>query len=84
MKHRATAPLTGPLITAALTTAALVTAALFATALPAVAQTQAPAAPRVPLHPDVTALLAEISPLRIEKTIRTLVGFGTRHTLSET
>ena len=94
MKHRSTAPLTGPLtgplngpLNGPLTarfTAALVTAALFATALPAVAQTQAPASPRVPLHPDVTALLAEISPLRIEKTIRTLVGFGTRHTLSET
>ena len=84
MKHRTTAPLTVALVTAGLVTAALVTAALFATARPAVAQTIAPALPRVPLHPEVTALLAEISPQRIEKTIRTLVGFGTRHTLSET
>ena len=65
-------------------------AALLASAMPALAQTpatspiSAPAPARVPLHADVAALLAEISPQRIEKTIRTLVGFGTRHTLSET
>ena len=65
-------------------------AALLASAMSALAQTpatspiSAPAPARVPLHADVAALLAEISPQRIEKTIRTLVGFGTRHTLSET
>ena len=63
---------------------ALATAIFFASTVPAMAQTAAPAAPRVPLHPDVAALVAEISPQRIEKTIRTLVGFGTRHTLSDT
>ena len=50
---------------------------------PRLAPPAAPA-PRVPLHPEVAALLAEISPQRIQETIRTLVGFGTRHTLSET
>lgn len=73
-------------------TAALATAVLLATALPAWAQTPTqatpPAAsaatPRVPLHPEVAALLAEISPQRIERTIAKLVSFGTRHTLSET
>lgn len=61
---------------------ALAAAAVLMAATPGRAQTNT--TPRVPLHPDVTALLAEISPQRIEKTIRTLVGFGTRHTLSDT
>ncbi|MCZ6755624.1 MAG: M28 family metallopeptidase [Gemmatimonadetes bacterium] len=34
--------------------------------------------------PRVSALVAEVSAERIEHTIRTLVGFGTRHTLSDT
>ena len=34
-------------------------------------------------NPQVEAILGEISPKRIEATIRTLVGFGTRHTLSD-
>jgi peptidase M28-like protein len=33
--------------------------------------------------PQVEAILGEISPKRIEATIKTLVGFGTRHTLSD-
>ncbi|MFG6460350.1 M28 family metallopeptidase [Roseateles sp. DXS20W] len=32
---------------------------------------------------DLTAMLAEVSPARIEARIRKLVGFGTRHTLSD-
>lgn len=59
-------------------------ATLLAAALPVLAQTPAPPSPRVPLHPEVAELLAEISPQRIETTIRKLVSFGTRHTLSET
>ena len=42
------------------------------------------AAPVLPLDPEVVAALAEISPARIDSRIRTLVGFGTRHTLSDT
>ena len=34
--------------------------------------------------PVVAAALAAVSPQRIESRIRTLVGFGTRHTLSDT
>ncbi len=37
-----------------------------------------------PLNPAVVALLAEISPQRIERSVRTLAAFETRHTLSET
>jgi hypothetical protein len=33
--------------------------------------------------PKIEAILAEISPERIEANIRTLAGFGTRHTLSD-
>jgi hypothetical protein len=48
----------------------------------------APAAPAAaaaaPLNPRVAALVAGISPQRIEATIRRLVDFGTRHTLSDT
>jgi hypothetical protein len=33
-------------------------------------------------HPQIEKMLAEISPQRIESSMRTLVGFGTRHTLS--
>ena len=68
-------------------TAALPVLAQSTTSPPLLAPRLAPpaaAAPRVPLHPEVAALLAEISPQRIQDTIRTLVGFGTRHTLSET
>jgi Peptidase family M28 len=34
-------------------------------------------------NPQVEAILAEISPARIEATIRKLASFGTRHTLSD-
>jgi acetylornithine deacetylase/succinyl-diaminopimelate desuccinylase-like protein len=34
-------------------------------------------------NPQVEAILAEISPVRIEATVRKLVSFGTRHTLSD-
>lgn len=34
-------------------------------------------------NPEVEAVLAEISPARIEAAVRKLVGFGTRHTLSD-
>ena len=41
-------------------------------------------APLVPQSPDMelAAMLAEVDPKRIEATITTLAGFGTRHTLS--
>ena len=34
--------------------------------------------------PEITAIVSEISPARIEHTIRRLVGFGTRDSLSDT
>jgi len=52
------------------------TLAVSATA--AVAQAPAPADPRI------YAMIDEVSPARIEADIRKLVGFGTRHTLSDT
>lgn len=42
-----------------------------------------PAAP-TPRDPDIDRMVAEISPQAIEGTVRTLVGFQTRHTLSAT
>ena len=39
---------------------------------------EAPAAP----DPGITQLVREISPARLENYVRTLVGFGTRHSLS--
>lgn len=46
----------------------------------AFAQDQAPPSEVLAVHDHVAAVSAE----RIERDIRTLVGFGTRHTLSET
>jgi len=37
-----------------------------------------------PLDPIVVTVVAEISAARVERSIRTLAAFGTRHTLSET
>jgi hypothetical protein len=37
---------------------------------------------RGPIDPALVALLSQIDPNRIQSTINTLVGFGTRHTLS--
>ena len=34
-------------------------------------------------NPQVESIVAEVSAERIERTVRTLVGFGTRHTLSD-
>lgn len=45
---------------------------------------QAPAPQRDAAQPTVAAVVAEISPARIEARVRRLVGFGTRHTLSDT
>jgi hypothetical protein len=47
---------------------------------PAGATEQRATGPR--LQPQVAAMLREISSRRIERSIRTLAGFGTRHTLS--
>jgi hypothetical protein len=47
---------------------------------PAAAQTPLPS----PESPAIHDLVAAASPARIEADIRTLVGFGTRHTLSDT
>ena len=54
-------------------------------ALPALAPAQAPT-PNPPSFEDprIHAVVAESSPERIERDIRTLVGFGTRHTMSDT
>ncbi len=60
-------------------------------ALLAVAAGSAIAAPATPAAPDlkrqqpqINKILAEISPKRIEGYVARLVGFGTRHTMSET
>src|ERR1043165_2523658 len=45
---------------------------------------QAHASPERPTATDVKAMLKSISDKRIEATIRKLVSFGTRHTLSDT
>jgi hypothetical protein len=42
------------------------------------------ATPERPTAADVRAVLRSISPQRIEATVRKLVSFGTRHTLSDT
>ena len=44
----------------------------------------APAAPVGAPNPEIGKIVAEISPQRIERTIRRLAAFGTRHTLSGT
>lgn len=46
--------------------------------------TQAHAAPERTTPADVKVMLRSISAQRIEATVRKLVGFGTRHTLSDT
>ena len=48
----------------------------------------AAATPAVPppadFHPDLRAIAQAVSPAELKDTLTTLVGFGTRHTLSET
>jgi len=58
-------------------------AALVVLLSPAAAAPDAPP-PSAPRDPRIDAVLADISAARIEHDIATLVGFGTRHTLSET
>jgi hypothetical protein len=60
------------LLLAAVSTLALVTASGNAADAPAATD------------PDVTRLVREISPARLETYVRTLAGFGTRHSLSAT
>lgn len=45
--------------------------------------TTAQAQAQAPLRDDLQAMLADVSPARIEARIRKLVSFGTRHTLSD-
>jgi hypothetical protein len=61
----------------------LACAAILAAALPCPAQPQ-PLPPQTDPNPEISAVVAEISPARIERTIRTLVSFGTRNSLSDT
>jgi len=49
-----------------------------------VGATHAQAGPERATAGDVKAMLRSISPQRIEATVKQLVGFGTRHTLSDT
>jgi hypothetical protein len=58
----------------------LCAASLALAALVSPAQAQAPAAPD---HPLLHQLAREVSAARLHDTIQTLVGFGTRHTLSD-
>lgn len=46
--------------------------------------TTAPSVPMGAPPPEVDAILGSVSPDRMESDLRMLVGFGTRHTLSET
>ncbi len=39
---------------------------------------------RMPPDPQIAQMVRDVDPVRLEATVRTLVGFGTRHTLSET
>jgi hypothetical protein len=55
-------------------------AALCLAAAPALA----PAAAGDPPNPAIAAIVSEVSPARIEQTIRTLAAFGTRNSLSGT
>ncbi len=54
----------------------------FALVLPIAVPAQAPAPE--PIAARVARAVVAVSPARIERTIRTLVGFGTRHVLSRT
>src|SRR5690349_12448335 len=62
---------------AALCAAALATAASMALATGSTAKHHGP-----PVSPEVRHMVGDISSANIESTINTLVGFGTRHTLS--
>ena len=55
----------------------LVGCVVLAASAPAAAQVDRP-------NPEIAKIVAEVSPDRIERTIRRLAAFGTRHTLSET
>jgi hypothetical protein len=62
-------------------TSILACAALLAAPLTCAAQAvRQPAEP----NPEIAAIVSEISPARIEHTIRTLAGFGTRNSFSDT
>ena len=55
------------------------------TPAPLAAATPVPSAvPGEPPPPAVAAMLAEVDPSRLQATLAALVGFGTRHTLSDT
>ena len=58
---------------------------LFASGVLAIGPLQAQTAPLPsPEHPGIHTMVAAASAERIERDIRTLVGFGTRHTMSDT
>ena len=52
-------------------------------AFPAFGQKKSAANPAAKLNPETVKMLAEVSARNIEATIRKLVSFGTRNTLSE-
>jgi Peptidase family M28 len=61
-----------------------VVAQVIALSLASVAATSMAQPPTLPSPPPIEKMLSEISAKRIEANIRTLVGFGTRSTLSDT
>ncbi|MHC3471576.1 M20/M25/M40 family metallo-hydrolase [Streptomyces sp. 7R007] len=65
-----------------LTATAAASAAALGTAAPAEAAPAPPPPTAQPPSRELRALLREIDPARIEATVRKLVSFGTRHTLS--
>ena len=57
---------------------------LLLTSLAAAAPASPESEPKVKTNPQIASVLSDISATNIEATIRKLVSFGTRHTLSET
>jgi len=66
----------------ALVLSAVLALAGLSVSVPARAQGAASAGPKV--QPMLKTIAAEVDPKALEATIRSLVGFGTRHTLSDT
>ncbi len=61
----------------------LALAPLLISAAPALAAPHKAMAHKVPAHPELAAIASEVSQDRLEATIKRLVAFGTRHTLSD-
>lgn len=63
-------------------TASVLTLAVFVTSVSVAAQTVVRRRPRSPIDPQISRLVSQISARNVEETVRRLVAFGTRNTLS--